>query len=162
MMLQATESLVNEKMVEGRGCAKLVIVIDESKLSASLGSNGPLPVHVAQEGWQHTCKRLEQAVGEHVSLLGDQVVGKLRAGEGGSPPYVTANGNYIVDIHLGEGAAITDKQALGLVLSAEAGVVEHGMFVDKAAVVIVARPGGIEIRQRQRPEAGTSSSSSSL
>jgi ribose 5-phosphate isomerase A len=70
---------------------------------------------------------------------------EVRRGADGSP-YRTDGGNLIVDCRFDDG--ISDAAALAAVLDARPGVMEHGLFLDCASTVIVARVGGCEIMTR--------------
>ena len=62
----------------------------------------------------------------------------------GDAPYVTDEGNHILDLHLGR---IGDPRQLSLVLNQIPGVVENGLFVDICDTVIVGfGDGRIELR----------------
>ena len=68
----------------------------------------------------------------------------LRAGEDGSP-YVTDEGNYILDCAFGR---IEDPAALAARLDAMPGVVGHGLFIGLANTVIVGRGEGTLVIDR--------------
>jgi len=59
----------------------------------------------------------------------------LRPGPDGKP-YVTDENNHILDCHFGE---IGDPDKLAQQLSNMPGVVEHGLFIGMASVVLFAR-----------------------
>jgi ribose 5-phosphate isomerase A len=109
-----------------------VIVVDESKLSRQLGEKWPVPVEVLRFGAQSTHRWLER----HGS-----VTQRERAGR----PYVTDSGNFILDLRAG---SIADPGALDLALRSIPGVVETGLFVARADVVVVAGADGV--RQLRR------------
>jgi ribose 5-phosphate isomerase A len=112
-----------------------VIVVDESKLSRRLGEKWALPVEVLAFGWASTRQRLEKFGG--VTL-------RERAGR----PCVTDSGNRILDLRTGP---IEDPAGLDRALHAIPGVVETGLFVARADVVVVAGSAGV--RQLARPGA---------
>jgi ribose 5-phosphate isomerase A len=69
---------------------------------------------------------------------------------GGSPklrtrpdnsPYLTDNGNPILDCSFGE---IADPPALALALSSVPGIVEHGLFIGLASVALVGKGHSVE------------------
>jgi ribose 5-phosphate isomerase A len=70
------------------------------------------------------------AVGAEVSLR--------RAHDGA--PYLTDENNYILDCRFGQ---IRDADGLARQLSNMPGVVEHGLFIGMAGVVLVAGAGGV-------------------
>ncbi|KAK8310232.1 hypothetical protein V6Z12_D02G173300 [Gossypium hirsutum] len=122
-------SLLREKMVEG-ACKKFVCIVDESKLVKYLGGSGlAMPVEVVSFCWKFTANKLQ-------NLFRDSgCVAKLRKDCKGEP-FVTDNGNYIVDLYLKKD--IGDLQVASDAILRIAGVVEHGMFLDMATTVIVA------------------------
>uniref|UniRef100_A0A7N1A8G1 ribose-5-phosphate isomerase n=1 Tax=Kalanchoe fedtschenkoi TaxID=63787 RepID=A0A7N1A8G1_KALFE len=135
-------SLLREKMVEGV-CKKFIVIVDESKMVAHLGGSGlALPVEVVPFCWKFTAERL-QGMFEHAGC-----VAKLRTdnAESSELPYVTDNGNYIVDLYLerelGDLNVASDKM-LRL-----AGVVEHGMFLEMATTLIVAGELGVCVKNK--------------
>ena len=58
-------------------------------------------------------------------------------------PAVTDNGNYLAKCWFDEG--IADAYALAQELSTRPGIVEHGLFLDMATEIIIAKEDGIEI-----------------
>jgi ribose 5-phosphate isomerase A len=125
-------ALLREKIVASAS-RQLVIVADASKQVATLGKF-PLPVEVI---------RFAQAlIAKKIAALGARVV--LRTSSDGKP-YVTDENNHILDCHFG---AIQDPDTLAQVLSEMPGVVEHGLFIGMASVVLVAR--GNEIVELRR------------
>jgi ribose 5-phosphate isomerase A len=56
-------------------------------------------------------------------------------------PYVTDEGHHILDCHFGK---IPDPAKLACTLSETPGVVEHGLFVGMANVVLMAKTGAVE------------------
>ena len=64
-------------------------------------------------------------------------------------PYVTDNSNYIIDLFF-DAAPIASKEAAVAQLSSMVGVVEHGIFMNMATVVIVASSGGIRTMHRSK------------
>lgn len=119
-------ALFREKLVAAAS-KRFVVVVDESKVVKQLGA-GVLPVEVLPFLWRLTAERLTDL---GVSLA-------LRGGE--ETPYVTDNGNLIVDLTVEGG--IKDPSALGLELKGVTGVVEHGLFVGMTDTVIVAGADG--------------------
>jgi ribose 5-phosphate isomerase A len=127
-------ALFREKIV-AQASRRLVIVVDESKLSPNLGEKHSLPVEVARFGWKSQ-ERFVAALGGHPVL---------RPGTGGHP-YETDQGNWILDCAFGP---IADPVELAMRLAARAGIVEHGLFCALASEVIVAGDGGV--REIRRP-----------
>jgi ribose 5-phosphate isomerase A len=120
-------ALLREKIVAS--CAKQFLVIaDESKRVRRLGAF-PLPVEVIPMAATPLARRLAED-GRKVTL---------RRGTDGQP-FRTDEGNLILDLACGQ---IADAAALARTLDAIPGVVEHGLFVAMADMVILAGPDGI-------------------
>ncbi|XP_022725557.1 probable ribose-5-phosphate isomerase 2 [Durio zibethinus] len=132
-------SLLREKMVEG-ACKKFVCIVDESKLVKYLGGSGlAMPVEVVPFCWKFTANKLQNLF-QHSGC-----VANLRNDCKGEP-FVTDNGNYIVDLYLKKD--MEDLQVASDAISRIAGVVEHGMFLDMATTVIIAGELGITIKNK--------------
>jgi len=125
-------ALLREKIVAS-ATRTMVVVADASKQVQHLGKF-PLPVEVI--------KFAETLVAKRITALGADV--KLRVDASGKP-YVTDENNHILDCCFGE---IRDPDQLALDLSAMPGVVEHGLFIGMASVVLFAR--GTEIVELRR------------
>jgi ribose 5-phosphate isomerase A len=125
-------ALLREKIVAS-ATRQLVIVADESKQVPVLGKF-PLPVEVI---------RFAQAlVAKEITALGAQV--SVRTSADGKP-FVTDENNHILDCRFGQ---IPDADGLARKLSDMPGVVEHGLFIGMASVVLFAR--GSEIVELRR------------
>ncbi|KAI0501199.1 hypothetical protein KFK09_016142 [Dendrobium nobile] len=132
-------ALLREKMVEAAS-DKFIVVVDETKLVTGLGGSGlAMPVEVVQFCWQYNLTRLQELFKE------EGCEAKLRLDPDGKP-YVTDNSNYIVDLYFK--TPIVDANAAGKEISALEGVVEHGLFLDMAAAVIIAGKEGINIKTK--------------
>ncbi len=129
-------ALVREKIVEVHA-QKLVIIVDESKLVERLGTHGPLPVEVVPFG--------AKATAQWIASLGCSP--ELLLNEDGSTPYRSDNGNYILFCHFSQG--IVEPHALASRLKARPGVVDHGLFLNMAEVVIVGTSSGVRIMERK-------------
>jgi len=125
-------AMLREKIVAS-ATKKLVIVADATKQVPLLGKF-PLPVEVIRFAQTLVSKRIE-ALGAHVTL---------RKNPDGSP-YVTDENNHVLDCRFGE---IRDPDGLARQLSEMPGVVEHGLFIGMASVVLFAR--GSEIVELKR------------
>jgi ribose 5-phosphate isomerase A len=119
-------ALTREKIVASRS-ERVVIVVDEKKLVKQLGKF-PLPVEVLPFGWQSTLEILRD--------LGARA--KLRPKDA-KTPYRTDNGNYIVDCAFGK---MTNPPALAQQIKNIAGVVEVGLFISRADLVLAGRRDG--------------------
>jgi ribose 5-phosphate isomerase A len=116
-------ALLREKIV-AEASRRFVVVADASKIVATLGDRSPLPVEVARYGHVATGRRLEGLGGRPV----------LRTDRGGAP-FVTDGGNVILDC--AGFAPIRDPFTLQRQLRAIAGVVETGLFIDRAEQAII-------------------------
>lgn len=134
-------ALLREKIVAADS-ARMVVITDESKRVAHLGAF-PLPIEVVTFGTGATLRAIRQAAAG-LGLSGSLV---FRAAPGGDARFVTDQGNWIVDAHF---RLISDPKALASALAAIPGVVEHGLFVGLASIIIVAGPSGISRIDRQR------------
>ena len=124
-------ALVREKIVAAAS-RRMIVIVDESKLVPRLGGVR-LPVEVVRFGWQATARHLARAGAD----------GRLRLGADGAP-YVTDNGNHIIDCAL----EIADPAALAARLGSIPGVVETGLFIGLAARVIAGTSNGPRILDR--------------
>ena len=128
-------ALLREKMVE-LVSDKFVCIVDESKLVSGLGgSKDAMPVEIVQFCWEFNLKRLA----ELPEVKGCEA--KLRLGSDGKSPYVTDNSNYIVDLYFQE--PIKDARAAAKAIAGLTGIVDHGLFLDMADVVIIAGADGV-------------------
>jgi ribose 5-phosphate isomerase A len=120
-------ALLREKIVAS-ATRKQVIVVDASKQVTTLGKF-PLPVEII--------KFSRALVTKKIAALGADV--RLRTMDDGEP-YLTDENNYILDCHFGK---ISDADALARELSDMPGVVEHGLFIGMANIVLVAGEDGV-------------------
>lgn len=121
-------ALLREKIV-AQATKRLVIIVDESKLSNRLGVNWPIPIEVIRFGCNTQRSFLEE--------LGARV--ETRRTKSGEIMH-TDQGNLILDCGFGP---IEDAYALAATLDSRAGIVEHGLFLEMADEVIVAGSNGV-------------------
>lgn len=119
-------ALLREKIVAAASVTE-VIIVDESKLVESLGSKAPLPVEVIKYGHNRTAYALKRQGCEPVMRMKD---GK---------PFITDGNNYIYDCRFAE---IPSPFFLESRIDVIPGVVENGLFLNMAAVVLVAHADG--------------------
>jgi ribose 5-phosphate isomerase A len=129
-------ALFREKIV-AQASQQVIVVIDDSKLSAALGTHWAVPVEVCPFGWRSQAAYLES--------LGAQVT--MRENQDRSP-FQTDQGNLILDCKFGPIAA---PDALAARIKARAGIIEHGLFLGLVKDVIVGGPGGIRHLVREQP-----------
>jgi ribose 5-phosphate isomerase A len=124
-------ALLHEKVVASAS-RQLVIVTDSSKQASVLGSF-PVPIEVIAFA-QPLVKKKVEALGAAVTL---------RQSNGAA--FVTDEGHHILDCSFGR---IPDPPALARKLSDMPGIVEHGLFIGMASVVLIAK--GSEVTELRR------------
>ena len=127
-------ALVREKII-AHASKRLVIVADESKLVSVLGTTFALPVEILQFGWEAT----QMAV--------NRICAKSTLRHSGEKPFVSDNGNYILDCHF---EAIRQPAEIESKLNNLPGVVENGLFVNRADSAIIGAASGVEIQEKTR------------
>jgi ribose 5-phosphate isomerase A len=125
-------ALVREKIVAA-SARKHVVLVGAEKLVSVLGSRGKLPIEVVPYGVPLVQRRLAR--------LGMAAV--VRGGA--QTPFVTDNGNYILDAAI---QPLKDPAGLEQQLLAIPGVVGTGLFLGMAEVVLIQYPDHVETRQR--------------
>ena len=125
---------LREKIVAAAS-TRMVVIADESKRVTKLGVF-PLPVEIVPFGWRTTHTK----VSDTSVLNGCKGLVTLRGSQ--DAPFVTDNGNYILDCAFGE---INDPEQVARQLSLIPGVVEHGLFIGVAHAAVIAGANGIEI-----------------
>ncbi|TAH37474.1 MAG: ribose-5-phosphate isomerase RpiA [Planctomycetota bacterium] len=121
-------ALLREKIVASAG-KHVIIIIGEGKRVPRLGTGFLLPVEVLPFG--------SKVVTRHVAGLGCQPF--LRASDTGAP-FVTDNGNWILDCRFADG--IADPEGLHSALSQVPGVVGVGLFLNLCDLLIEGRADG--------------------
>lgn len=122
-------ALLREKIV-AQAAKRLIIAVDESKLSSQLGEQCPVPVEIIPFGWKSQQKFIEG--------LGAEAT--LRTGPDGCV-FLTDQRNYILDCRFGP---IGNAVKLSQRLKNRTGIVEHGLFLNMATDLIVARHSGVD------------------
>ena len=130
------------RLIKGRGGAlfreklvalfahKFIVIADDSKLVDRLGA-GVLPVEILPFLWMQTAHRLE----------GLDCAWRLRGGQ--ESPFVTDNGNWVLDLAFPAG--IRDPEGLAFAIKETPGVCEHGLFIGIARAAIVAGDQGVRV-----------------
>ncbi len=121
-------ALVREKFVDAF-TKKFIVVIDESKLVKKLGSF-PLPVEIVPFGWEMTSNQLVE--------FGCTPILRMKDGE----IFISDNGNYIVDCHF---SSIENPSSLHVELKQLLGVIETGLFIGMANMIITGDKDGVKI-----------------
>jgi ribose 5-phosphate isomerase A len=122
-------ALLREKIVAA-AASKVIIIVGANKMVERLGSTFMLPVEIVPFGYTATRAR--------VSALteGSAYVRLTEAGE----PFVTDNGNFILDCRFERG--MRDPDSLHAALSQVPGVVEVGIFLNLCDLVIEGQDDG--------------------
>ena len=125
-------ALLREKII-AHASKRLIIIVDDSKLVEALGTKSPLPVEVLPFGWRAT------------QLVLDQICRQSDLRCVGDVPFVSDNGNYILDCHFD---SIPDPAQTELTINNLPGVVENGLFVGRAGRVVIGTASGIQVNER--------------
>jgi ribose 5-phosphate isomerase A len=122
-------ALFREKFL-ARLSDELDIVVDHSKLVPRLGVRAPIPLEVVPFARPVVLRELEER----------GLKPRLRARSGTTEPWLTDNGNEIIDV--APTVPLDDPAGLDCELRSLPGVVETGIFVGLAHRVYVGRPDG--------------------
>lgn len=126
-------ALTREKLV-ARASTKRIMLVDESKLVDRLGQTRPVPVEVLPFAWTLSARMLSDL----------SCIPNLR--KQGGTPFVTDNGNHILDCEFGP---IEDAAALETRIKLLPGVIESGLFIGIADTLIIGFDDRVEIRERR-------------
>ncbi|MEN8837410.1 MAG: ribose-5-phosphate isomerase RpiA [Celeribacter marinus] len=125
-------ALLQEKIV-ATASDQMIVITDAAKEVEHLGAF-PLPIEVIPFGWQTTKALVEETLGS-MDVLGQSSTLRMN----GDVPFITDEGNHIVDLHL---QRIGNARQLALVLNQVPGVVENGLFIDICDKVIIGHGDG--------------------
>lgn len=120
-------ALLKEKII-AQASKRLIIAVDETKLSKMLGSNFPLPIEVipfAKNVEKYFLESLGAKVTERKKLDGSI--------------FITDVGNIILDAKFNQ---IENVEELSMLLNERAGIVEHGLFIGMTEKIIYATKNG--------------------
>lgn len=129
--------LLREKII-ANASDLMICIVDASKLVEVLGAY-PLPIEVDQFGFTITAKKIFDAL---VGAGAESPNISQRMNPEGTQPFITDGGNYIFDCAC---TVIPRARQVANRLSAIPGVVEHGLFIDLARIVIVGTEEGADI-----------------
>lgn len=113
---------------------QFIIIVDESKVSKYLGEKWAVPIEVI--------KMAVDVETEFLKSLGAEVKQRIDI-EGNL--LITDEGNYILDANFG---VMKNPKKVARKLEKRAGIVEHGLFINMADYVVVARKDEIEILKK--------------
>jgi ribose 5-phosphate isomerase A len=120
-------ALFHERIVAA-AAKQFVVIADSSKVVEELGTF-PLPVEVSQFGWRNAMKRLD--------ALGCKTIRREKCCQ----PFSTAEGNFIIDCAF---ASIKSTGELDRAIHAIPGVVDHGLFLGMAHLILIGRGDTVE------------------
>ncbi len=112
---------------------QMIVIADAAKEVAHLGAF-PLPVEVIPFGWQASKALIEEML-VSLDVLGRDVTVRMN----GDKPFVSDEGNRILDLHLGR---IGNPRQLALAINQVPGVVENGLFIDICDRVVIGHGDG--------------------
>lgn len=121
--------LLREKII-AHASSKMVVIVDAAKMVENLGAF-PLPIEVDPFALTLTANKIYQALKETGCREAQTV---LRQAKDGSGPLVTDGGHWILDSKCEHIPSPVDT---ALALSKIPGVMEHGLFIDLADVIVV-------------------------
>lgn len=125
-------ALLQEKIV-ATASDRMVVITDVTKEVKALGGF-PLPVEVVPFGWQASRMLIEELLGA-MDVMGTSASLRMN----GPRPFVTDEGNHILDLSLGR---IGNPRQLSLALNQVPGVVENGLFIDICDGVVIGHGDG--------------------
>lgn len=126
-------ALLRERVVAFEA-ARFVVLVTPEKLVPKLGTRAPIPIEVVPFAAPTITRRL--------SMLGGAPVLRKKQGDF---PYQTDNQNWILDTSFGP---IDDPTTLDASIRRIPGVVDNGMFLDMAHVVLVGEDEGVRELRR--------------
>ena len=132
MLKGAGGAMTREKIVARAATTRWYLVQDE-KMVDRIGARCPLPIEVMPFALASVTSRLASM----------DLGGTIREADGAT--YQTDNGNLVLDVPLGAGH---DAAAVDRLLNDMPGVVDHGLFLTEADVVLV--EGGSALRRLAR------------
>jgi len=127
-------ALTREKIL-ARAARRVAIVVDRTKLVRKLGERAPVPVEVLPFSVRFTSRLIEK--------IGGRPELRMKGGR----PYVTDNGNYILDVkfYCPFSPKLMEKK-----LNELPGVVENGIFTGLVDLLIVGHENGADTVTNRR------------
>ena len=133
-------ALLQEKLVASAS-DRMLVIADFDKHVPHLGKF-PLPVEVLGFGLASSREHIARLLVDH-GLVDRDITMRMQ----GDAPFVTDEGNFILDLHLEQ---ILDAPALAIALNQVPGVVENGLFIHICDRVILGASDG-RIEEHVRP-----------
>jgi len=116
---------------------RFIVIADETKLAKSLGENQSLPIEVLPFG--------EPVVKSRIRNIGGKPV--LRMIKERFIPYITDNGNFILDVDFG---VIDKPKELEAELKSIPGVIETGLFIEMADAAYIGSATTVKMLRREK------------
>lgn len=135
-------AMTRERIVAAASVTR-VNILDDSKLAKHLGERYPLPIEIIPMGVTSVLRRLR----DELELEGPVRKKKDSAGKPTSENLITDNGNLILDVKL---TAQHDVREVASALDRMAGVVDHGLFLDEAQIILIEDKAGNVTRRERR------------
>ncbi|MBI1936503.1 MAG: ribose 5-phosphate isomerase A [Ignavibacteriales bacterium] len=126
-------ALLREKVV-AQASKKVLIIVDESKLSNKLGEKFFVPVEVLQYSVNAEKKFLE-SFGAKVTIRKNE----------SAESFITDENNFILDANFG---MINNVEELNKILNDRAGIAAHGLFVNLCDEVFCADAEGVKVLKK--------------
>jgi ribose 5-phosphate isomerase A len=124
-------ALLREKVVAERSL-RFWVLADSSKEVGQLGSTRSLPVEVLPYDWEGTA-----------ALCAAQLACRPELRQASGAPFLTDNGNYLLDLEFTRG--LPDPMATASLLGGIAGVLGHGLFLGLATAAIIFDGGQLRV-----------------
>lgn len=139
--------LLREKIIADAS-NRMVVIVDQGKMVDTLGAF-PLPIEVDRFGMALTAERIHKALTASGCKDAQTV---LRQAKDGSGPLITDGGNYILDSRCKK---IPKPAETAHLLDKIPGVMEHGIFIDLADVIIIGESDHAKVMELAREPSGT-------
>ncbi|EKQ52236.1 MULTISPECIES: ribose-5-phosphate isomerase RpiA [unclassified Clostridium] len=121
-------ALFREKIVANLA-NEVIWIMDESKLVDSIGEF-PLPVEILPYGYKHIIRKLKDySLNPEIRMKDEKF-------------FITDNGNYIVDLHIGKSMNIDEVYKK---VNPITGVLEVGLFLNMCKRIIVGTNSGVKV-----------------
>jgi len=128
-------ALLREKIVAA-AAKQFIIIVDESKMTDSLGKNQRVPLEVLPFAFVTVMSKIREMNGKPFLREGTDKVG----------PVITDNGNFIIDVDFG---SIKNPKELECKLKSIPGVIETGLFIGMADIAYIGTSTTVETLKRK-------------
>ena len=122
----------------------MVVIVDESKMVDTLGAFA-LPIEVDPFGMALTAEQVFDALTATGCQEAQTILRQVK--DDGAGPLITDGGNYILDSKCRK---IPNPLETAMALSQIPGVMEHGLFIDLADVVIIGETDQARVMELKR------------